>query len=172
MVAVPPAVVAALVVAVLAANGTAAAAKTLPSPTGEIILTVSGNIEHTNGEGVAEFDRAMLEGLGLREVTTSTAWTEGRSTFEGVSAEAVMDFVGARGDEARAVALNDYHVEIPLSDFHDYPVILALKMDGRYMRVRNKGPIWIVYPVDQYSELDRPDIQHRWIWQLRHLEVR
>lgn len=156
----------------LAAIGEAAAAGSLPRPTGEVILTVSGDIEHTNGEGVAEFDLAMLESLGLGELTTSTAWTEGRPVFEGVSAQALMTLVGARGGMVRAEALNDYHVDIPLSDFRDFPVLLALKMDGKYMRVRDKGPIWIVYPLDQYAELDRPDIQHRWIWQLRHLHVK
>jgi hypothetical protein len=149
-----------------------AAAGSLPRPGGEVLLTVTGNIRNTNGEGVAEFDRAMLERLGTTTLQTSTKWTEGRPFFEGVTARALLEAVGARGRTIRAVALNDYVVEIPFSDFRDYPVILALQMDGKYMRVRDKGPIWIIYPHEQYEELQDIEVQDRWIWQLKHLEIR
>ncbi len=146
-------------------------AGSLPQPSGKVILTVSGNIENTNGNGVAAFDRAMLEGLGVTDLQTSTQWTKARPVFEGVLVSALLQAVGAGGTTARAVALNDYVVDIPLADFRDYPVLLALKMDGKYMRVRDKGPIWVVYPHEQYEELRAEIFQVRWIWQLRHLEI-
>ncbi|MDH3694649.1 MAG: oxidoreductase [Gammaproteobacteria bacterium] len=123
----------------------------LPQPSGPVILTVTGNIQHTNaqddsGEGKAEFDREMLEALGTTELEVETLWTMGRPVFEGVKAIDVMNTVGVSGTIVKAIALNDYQFEIPLSDFQDYPVVLALKMDGEYMRVRDKGPIWIIYP--------------------------
>ncbi len=144
----------------------------LPIPKGKVILAVSGAIENTNADGVAEFDRDMLEALGMTQVQMETQWTRGRPVFEGVLASALLDAVGARGETARAVALNDYVVEIPLDDFRRYPVVLALKMEGRYMRVRDKGPIWVVYPHEQFEELQSVEIQTRWIWQLRRLEIR
>ncbi|MEE9251045.1 MAG: oxidoreductase [Alphaproteobacteria bacterium] len=149
----------------------AAVAESLPQPSGKVILTVSGNIRNTNGDGVAEFDRAMLEALGMTELQTSTDWTTGRPVFEGVPANALLEAVGAGGTTARAIALNDYVVDIPLADFRDYPVVLALKVDGKYMRVRDKGPIWVVYPHEQYEELKAETFQVRWIWQLRRLEI-
>ena len=112
----------ALAVLVLASASDAAA---LPAPKGKVILTVSGAIENTNADGVAEFDRDMLESLGLSGVQMETQWTLGRPVFEGVLASALLDAVGARGDTARAVALNDYVVEIPLDDLRRYPVMLA-----------------------------------------------
>jgi hypothetical protein len=36
----------------------------------------------------------------------------------------------------RVLALNDYTTIVPLDDFHKFPVILALKMNGEYMRIR------------------------------------
>jgi hypothetical protein len=35
--------------------------------------------------------------------------------------------------------LNDYATEIPMSDFDRFGVLLALKRDGAYMPVRDKG---------------------------------
>src|SRR3546814_19130613 len=84
--------------------------------------------------------------------------------FEGVAVAALLDFVRAEGSTVTAIALNDYKVQIPVSDIHDYPVLLALKMNGETLRVRDKGPIWIVYPLDDYTELAPADIDKRWIW--------
>jgi hypothetical protein len=51
-------------------------------------------------------------------------------------------------------------------------VILALSMDGRELSLRDKGPIWIVYPRDDHKELHDPVFNSRWIWQLDRLELR
>ena len=156
----------------LAAAGVAARADDLLQPAGPVLLTVSGQIKHTNAAGEARFDRAMLESLGLVSLVTRTAWTEGPQVFEGVPARALLAAVGAVGGTAHAVALNDYEMDIPVSDFSDYEVLIALKMNGSYMRVRDKGPLWVVYPRDQYPELDRPEVWSRWVWQLKRIEVR
>jgi hypothetical protein len=149
----------------------AAWAQALPQPTGEVILTVAGDIEHRNSPQGALFDRQMLEALGLERLRTSSPWTDGVPEFEGVPARAVMQAVGARGERVVASALNDYQVDIPLQDFEDYPVLLALRMDGQELTVRDRGPIWIVYPRDDYPELRNERVNARWVWQLSGLIV-
>ncbi len=144
----------------------------LSDPSGPVVLTVSGQIDHTNAPGEARFDRAMLEALGVETVVTHTAWTTGPQTFEGVPVKAVLEAVGAEGTTAHCVALNDYTVDVPLSEFSEYPALMALKMNGSYIRVRDKGPVWIVFPVDDFPELDRPEIWRHWIWQLKRMEIR
>ena len=143
----------------------------LGRPAGKVILTVSGDIEHTNAGDRAEFDRTMLEALGLSELTVATAWTEGRPTFSGVLGSRILDAVGARGDELVARAINDYQIRIPVSDLRRYPILFALKQDGRYMRVRDKGPIWVIYPRETYPELDTEETKQKWIWQLSSIHI-
>jgi hypothetical protein len=150
----------------------AARAGALPPPRGEVLLTVTGRIEHTTAPGRAEFDRAMLEALGLHTVRTSTVWTDGVLAFEGPLLCDVLDRVGASGKTLVARALNDYWVEIPVEDCRRFPVLLALKRDGRELQRRDKGPIWIVYPRDAHAELRSQEVNTRWIWQLDRLEVR
>ncbi|MGO4706152.1 molybdopterin-dependent oxidoreductase [Microvirga sp. 2MCAF38] len=113
----------------------------------------------------------MIERLGVRILRTSTNWTDGVKTFEGVSMRDLMTFVGARGSSVIASALNDSAVEIPISDFEQYDVLLAFRMDGRDLRVRDKGPLWIVYPRDQEEALRNPQYDSRWIGQLKILTV-
>jgi hypothetical protein len=148
------------------------AADALAPPRDRVILSVTGRIERANAPDRADFDRAGLERLGMTEIVTSTDWTQGKKRFEGPLVRDVLTAVGASGTSVYAVALNGYRFEIPVADFARYPVILALKSDGQYMSVREKGPIWIVYPQDQHPELDNAATKNKWIWNLRTFEVR
>ena len=150
----------------------ASVAGDLGQPAGKVILSVSGKIANTNSGDKALFDRNMLEALGVDELTVETAWTDGRPTFSGVRGSKILDAVGASGSVIVARAINDYKVEIPVSEIHQYPILFALKQDGRYMRVRDKGPIWIVYPRETYPELDTEQYKDRWIWQLESIHIK
>ena len=94
------------------------------------------------------------------------------SVFEGVRASEVMRAVGARGSTVFATALNDYVVEIPIDDFEKYGVIFALSRDGRKLSVRDKGPIWAIYPRDEFPELRNRASDKKWIWQVVTLDIR
>lgn len=148
-----------------------ACADELPQPADQVLLTVSGDIEHTNGEGVAAFDRAMLEKLGAVEYETSTIWTEGLQTFTGVPLAALMEAVGARGETISATAVNDYAVQIPASDWDEGKAIVAYLQNGNPMSLRDKGPLWVVYPYDSSADFQTEVIYSRSIWQLDRIEV-
>ena len=143
----------------------------LSKPEGTVILTVSGNIDNTNVNGEAQFDRQMLEQLPQTKITTYTPWTEGQHVYEGVLLNTLLEQVGASSDKLVAKALNDYHTRIDLEALKDYPILLAIKTDGVPMRVRDKGPIWIIYPLSDYAELDTIKHHEDMIWQLGSLEV-
>ena len=136
----------------------------------EPLLVVTGLIE--TPDGGARFDRAALEALPQHELSTSTPWTDGVSAFEGPLLCDLLARVGAQGSVLRAKAINDYVIDIPVSDCERYPVILALKRDGKELSRRDMGPVWIVYPRDDYPELRLETINARWVWQLIELEVR
>ena len=80
---------------VLAAAFTTPAAA-LEAPSDKPILTVVGKIEITNNENKAQFDRAMLESLGVVKFETTTPWYKGPVTFEGVPLEKVLSPPSAR----------------------------------------------------------------------------
>ena len=113
----------------------------------------------------------MLEKLGISRRKTSTAWTEGQPVFEGVLMRDLFNQVGASGDKVTVVALNDYKVDIPMSDFKNFPVILAYRMDGQALRVKDKGPLWIIYPADEFPELNNKQTQNKWVWQFKEIQI-
>jgi len=143
----------------------------LPPPQGPVILIVSGDIEITNSDQGAQFDRDMLYALGKTVVETTTSWTDGDQVFEGVLARAVMERVGASGTTVIATALNDFVSPVPMQEIEKYDVLLATHMNGKQMEVSDKGPIWIVYPRNDHAELQDSKFNDRWVWQLKELRV-
>lgn len=158
---------------VLAAGGVPSPSRAgdLPAPTGKVILTISGAITQHNRGSDAVFDRLMLESLGSNSFETRSPWYNGPSQFAGVLMRTLLQKVGASGTTLVVTALNDYTTQIPLTDFARYDVLLALKRDGNYMPVSDKGPLFIVYPYDSDPELRRQTYYSRSAWQVAEMQV-
>jgi hypothetical protein len=92
--------------------------------------------------------------------------------FEGPLGSAFLDAVGAKGDTLLITALNDYTAEVPIEDFRKWPVILATRMNGEPMPVREKGPIFVIYPFDADPALYNELYFNRSVWQVKSIEVR
>jgi len=149
-----------------------AGATDLARPAGPVILSVTGAISVTNAPGKAEFDQAMLAAIGVDRVKTSTSWTDGPQDFEGVTFRKLLDTLGAHGDKIVAIAIDDYAEDIPLGELTRYPVLLAWSMNGKALTIRDKGPLWIVYPRDEYPELQDKALDSHWVWQLKSIEIK
>jgi len=149
-----------------------ATAQSLPAPQGDVILTVSGRIAVTNIGNTAQFDRDMLEKLGQAEITTVTPWFDGESTFTGTPLSTLLQAVGAEGETIKAIALNDYETDVPLTDAWDSDVILATKLNGEIMTVRDKGPIFIIYPYSSSVRFQTQTYYARSAWQVMKLVIR
>ena len=149
----------------------AAKAGELPPVSGKPILQITGAIQHMNSEQAAHLDAEQLLALEQIELSVTTPWTDGETRFAGPRLRDVLRLVGASGRVLKAVALNDYAVDIPVSDAENYPVILALHMNGKRLRVRDKGPLWVIYPWGDFAELRTETVYSRSIWQLKELRV-
>ena len=125
----------------------------------------------THAEEVSEFDIDALVALEAEEFTTSTIWTEGEQTFTGVPLRAFLSNVGVSDGKLKATAINDYAVEVPLEDAVEGGPIIAYLRNGETMSVRDKGPLWLVYPYDADPKFQTEVIYSRSIWQLDRLEV-
>jgi hypothetical protein len=149
----------------------AAGAAPLDTPAGDVALTITGNIDNTNADGAATFDLAMLEALAGRSATMETPWTTGATTFEGPLLAAVIEAAGGHGKRLLVKALNDYSAEVPIEDATALETILAVKMNGAPMSVRDKGPLFLIYPFDKKPELYNEKYFSRSVWQIREIEV-
>lgn len=143
----------------------------LDAPKGKVFLSIRGNIEFKNAGDHADFDMDMLAALPQHSFTTKTPWYKETKKFTGPLLRDVLAAVGAQGNTLKAVALNNFKVEIPVTDTRQFSVILARLMNDQPMPIRNKGPLFIVYPFDTDIELHSARYYNRSAWQLRTLEV-
>ena len=143
----------------------------LAVPEGDVILTISGNVEKTNAEAALKLDLEMLEALETTTYETTTIWTEGVQTFEGVPLKALVEAYDITGENIEATAINDYTVTIPMSDAVENGALIAFRLNGDTMSVRDKGPLWIVYPYDSDAKFRTEVIFSRSIWQLDRLQA-
>ena len=147
------------------------AANPLAPPEGRVILTISGPLAVANADQEARFDMAMIEALPQRETVATTPWFEGPQRFTGPLLSDLMAAVGARGAQLRIVAMNDYAATMPWEDIDRFPVILAVRHNGQPMSVRDKGPLFVIYPFDEHPELADEVYFSRSVWQVARIEV-
>ncbi|KVN28536.1 oxidoreductase [Burkholderia pyrrocinia] len=137
-------------------------------------FTVDGNISKTNQPGKATyvFSERELMALPQHSITTSTSWTP-KATFTGPRLSDVLKAVGAKGTQIEFHCIDDYTFSIPVSDADRYGVILARTMNGKVLDNDKYGPLWIMYPRDQYAdELKTPLGEAKFAWQIIGLTVK
>lgn len=118
-----------------------------------------------------ELSLEALDALEQHAFSTTTIWTDGETHFSGVSLKSLLAHMGAVEGKVEMVALNDYAVTIPIADLEDDAPIVATRMNGETMSVRDKGPYWVVYPFDSDPKYSTEVTYSRSVWQLNRLLI-
>ncbi len=84
---------------------------------------------------------------------------------------AVLAAAGASGKKLVVKALNDYASDVPFEDAQKLDTILAVRMNGEEMSVREKGPVFLIYPFDKDKSLYNEKYFSRSVWQIKEIEV-
>ena len=133
----------------------------------QTILTVS------TPEQSATYTLEELLALPQTTVVTTNDYVDTATTFQGPRLRAVLEPLNVGPDATlKMVALNDFSSSVPAVDAFDYDVILAVLRDGEPMSVRDKGPIWVIYPMDDHAELRDEAFNGRLVWQLKTIAIK
>ena len=146
----------------------------IPAPTGEVILTLMGDLEVTNSGDTLRLDMPTLEGFGLVKYTVNDPWLEATNSYTGVLMSDLSKVLGASGASTsiRITALDDYSVDIRLVDVEKWPILLATRINGEYMDIENSGPTRVIYPHDTFPDIDKVETKTQWIWNIKSVEFR
>ena len=123
----------------------------------------------TNGSDGAVVELTEDDLLAMEQFTvfTENEFVDGLAEFTGPLARDVIALLNAPEIETlKLTAVNDYAVEVPMSDLLDYDVIFAMAQNGTRFSIRDKGPIWVIYPMSENVELQDRVYNDRLIWQL------
>jgi hypothetical protein len=153
-------------------DATLKAGDTIPTPTGDVILTVTGKIGAANNGDAIEMDLPMIEAAGLVDYKVKDPFENTDATFRGPLMSSLLDLWKVPQDATtlHMVALNDYSVDVPIAEVRKYPVVFALKQDGEYMPVASRGPAMLVFPYNDF-EFNQALYNDYWIWQIKSIDV-
>lgn len=136
-----------------------------------VLLTVSGDVARRDGPAGALFDDARLAALPQVTFSTTTLWTPRPQTFEGPPLAAVLEAAGAGAGAIEALAANDYRAQMDRALIGPDAPIVARRIDGRPFGLRQRGPLWIMFPFDDEPAFRQESVYLQCVWQLIALTV-
>ncbi|WP_322042447.1 molybdopterin-dependent oxidoreductase [Paraburkholderia sp. J67] len=141
---------------------------------GGLSLDINGEVHVTNNSAhtAYHFSEAQLLKLPAHSISTATTWTP-RSTFTGPLLTDVLKTVGAYGSQIEIHTIDDYTCVVPVSDAARYGAVLAYEMNGKRLKVSDFGPLFLIYPRDQYPlELDGAAGDSKFAWQIVSMTIK
>lgn len=147
------------------------------------VFSVCGNLGWANtdallaidpggdGSTLHHFTDADLMALPQVEFATSTIWTDTVAMYSGPTLASVLDAAGAADGRLVMTAINDYKVEMPRSIVEPAAPIIANRIDGKPFGIREKGPLWLMFPFDSDSRYQSEEVYSFSIWQLTQIRV-
>lgn len=144
----------------------------IPNPTQEVILTISGAITMKNAGESLVFDMENLEKLRVVKYTVIDPWLDEQITYTGILMSDLLKVAGT-STSATTVnihALDQYQVDIPITELEEWPILLATQSNGQYMPIEHNGPIRIIYPYDSYPKLSVA--KNMSIWNIDRITVK
>lgn len=104
--------------------------------------------------------------------TTSLPWYSEKKEFTGFKVSDLLSQLQI--DDAFSVsfiALNDYAASSTIADINKYEPIIAYQVDGQKMRVRDKGPYWMLFNIDKYPETNNAVFHSQMVWQIDEIMI-
>lgn len=138
-------------------------------------LSITGRINAHNDvtNQVYYLNSSELLSLPQHKLVTATPWTP-VAEFKGPLLEDVLQRVKATGRYLDIVAYDGYVArDIPITDLTRFHPVLAYMKDGVFLKLRNLGPLFLVYPLDSNQRsLRTSDYSMREIRQIRSITIK
>ena len=174
-------------VALIVGVATVAAAADIRRPTGQVLLTVAGDVANTNRAAADEqggafftyheltfdrafaFDRTMLEGLGMAEVRVAYRDWRQPITVAGPRLSDVLQAAGCGSVPLRTLALDGFSTVISTAEVKSRDWVLTTRAGGRPHGIGGRGPLWLVFdpPGERPAAVEEESM---WSWALFLIE--
>ncbi|MGY3572675.1 hypothetical protein [Vibrio paucivorans] len=124
-------------------------------------------IHHTDSSKTTLSFEQITQDIPSSGFATHLPWYEGTKSFTGMRVSDLIAHLGAKDIGAVSfVALNDYAATTTIADIQKYEPIVAYLMEGKRMKVRDRGPYWLVFNTDGYPETNNEVFYTQMVWQI------
>jgi hypothetical protein len=151
------------------ASSTAAPPAPVPTPSGKPVLTITGAVTNHNDGSAVAFDLSTLEAMATATTNIYEPFVKKDLKFTGIPMGDLFARAGITpaATKVQLHALDDYKVDLKVSDIADPDILLAVKADGAWIPVDSGGPIRLVFPADSAVGKNK-DV---WIWSIDSITV-
>lgn len=151
------------------ASSTAAPPVPVPTPSGKPVLTITGAVTNHNDGSAVAFDLSTLDAMATVTANIYEPFVKKDLKFIGIP---MVDLLARAGITPAATkvqlhALDDYKVDLKVSDIADPDILLATKADDARIPVGSGGPIRLVFPADSAVGKNKD----MWIWSIDSISV-
>lgn len=136
---------------------------------GNLLTINTGQLKHCN-DNITLDEQALLS-LPQQQFKTTHTWSENAEEFSGPLLNDVLNLACPDVAHLMLTAINDYSIEMNFNEMRNYKPIVALSVNGQRLSIRNKGPLWVMMPLDQFTELPPRSLDDMLIWQLSDITV-
>ncbi|MBA5763783.1 hypothetical protein H2O73_15570 [Vibrio sp. 404] len=124
-------------------------------------------IHLTDGSTVETNMVSLLEEFPTTTFKTQLPWFPDQRSFTGIPVTKLLEQYGD-GDTFAVtfLALNDYAATSTVEDIRNFSPIIAVKMNGKPIQVRHKGPYWLIFNLNKYPDIDNINYHSQMVWQI------
>ncbi len=114
--------------------------------------------------------KALEANFTLHTVETYNPWEKRTEVYTGIWVSDLIKTYGQGTTSLKLTAIDDYQVTLNNEEWQNLRILLATKVNGQYIDVKNKGPMRVVFPdydaANKHYELSLP----KWLWMIKRLE--
>jgi len=148
--------------------GASSAAEVLPAPSGDLILTVTGDLDAPNVGDECVFDADLFDDYAITQ-DMDDPWMGDGLDYRGVTLATIFELCGGSADAETVTLVADdgMTLEIAAADLKEWPIMVAYQVGGEDLPVELGGPVKMVYPADA-GETYGDDF---WMWWLVEVQI-
>jgi hypothetical protein len=142
------------------------------------LVSIEGRIEKSNEKNNSYvFDLEGLRKLGETTYSVKTPVDEvgdaGKVEYRGVPLVRIVSFAGFK-KEARKIYIyggDGYTADLSFEELPRLKPLVAYERDGVSMSSYKKGPLMLVFPMDELSSQNRKTAERMWVWNLKKIRI-
>lgn len=138
---------------------------------GAAMLTITGNIGEKNAGENYEFTLDDLKANAIKQSVTDP-WVKQKDEYTGIALQKILEITKAEGATTLTLICKDgMKVDVAAKDVKEYPIMLAFEIEGKAIDEKGGGPVKVVYPYDDYPELEQMYSHDQWAWYIEKVEI-
>lgn len=108
-----------------------------------------------------------------KEFSVYNPYDKQSDLYSGVFIDKLVEKFAQDGvSEVKFTAIDNYEITLSKADWLKNPILLSTRMNGKFMEVREKGPLRIVYPELHPEDKDYKKLLPTWMWMITKIEFK